>query len=81
MTYHPKSDFLRVMFERGFVADCTDYQALDEAFKAGIVPGYIGFDATAKSLHVALVAEMRRQADCADGRRDYEGGRPQLSRR
>ncbi len=58
MTYHPKSDFLRVMFERGFVADCTDYQALDEAFKAGIVPGYIGFDATAKSLHVGSLIQI-----------------------
>ena len=52
MTYHPKSDFLRVMFERGYVADCTDYQALDEALVKGIVPAYIGYDATAASLHV-----------------------------
>ena len=52
MTYHPKSDFLRVMMERGFLADCTDYQGLDEALIAGVVPAYIGFDATAKSLHV-----------------------------
>ena len=52
MTYHPKSDFLRVMFERGYVADCTDYQALDEALIKGVVPAYIGYDATAASLHV-----------------------------
>ncbi|MEI6098218.1 MAG: tyrosine--tRNA ligase [Alphaproteobacteria bacterium] len=52
MTYHPKSDFLRVMFERGFVADCTDYQALDAALAKGVVPAYIGYDATAASLHV-----------------------------
>ncbi|WP_112309147.1 tyrosine--tRNA ligase [Pseudogemmobacter bohemicus] len=52
MTYHPKSEFLRVMFERGFVADCTDYQALDEALIRGVVPAYIGYDATAASLHV-----------------------------
>ncbi len=52
MTYHPKSDFMRVMIERGFLADCTDYQGLDEALAAGVVPGYIGFDATAPSLHV-----------------------------
>ena len=51
MTYQPKSDFLRVMIERGFLADCTDYQGLDEALIAGVVPGYIGFDATATSLH------------------------------
>ena len=58
MTYHPKSDFLRVMIERGFVADCTDYQALDAAFVTGIVPGYIGFDATAKSLHVGSLIQI-----------------------
>lgn len=58
MTYHPKSDFMRVMFERGFVADCTDYQALDEAFVKGVVPGYIGFDATATSLHVGSLIQI-----------------------
>ena len=58
MTDHPKSDFLRVMTERGFLADCTDYQALDEAFVAGIVPGYIGFDATANSLHVGSLIQI-----------------------
>ena len=52
MNYHPKSDFMRVMFERGFVADCTDYQSLDEALLKGVVPAYIGYDATAPSLHV-----------------------------
>ncbi|SEW20306.1 tyrosyl-tRNA synthetase [Aliiroseovarius sediminilitoris] len=52
MTYHPKSDFMRVMIERGFLADCTDYQALDDALIAGVIPAYIGYDATAQSLHV-----------------------------
>ena len=52
MTYHPKSDFMRVMMERGFLADCTDYQGLDDALIEGVVPTYIGYDATAKSLHV-----------------------------
>ena len=58
MTYHAKSDFIRVMIERGFLADCTDYQALDDAFVAGVVPGYIGFDATAKSLHVGSLIQI-----------------------
>jgi len=58
MNYHPKSDFMRVMFERGFVADCTDYQALDEAFVKGVVPAYIGFDATATSLHVGSLIQI-----------------------
>ncbi len=58
MTYHPKSEFLRVMTERGFLADCTDYQGLDEALMAGVVPGYIGFDATASSLHVGSLIQI-----------------------
>ena len=52
MTYHPKSEFLRIMQERGFLADCTDLQALDDSLIAGAVTAYIGYDATAKSLHV-----------------------------
>ena len=52
MTYHPKSEFIRIMMERGFLADCTDYQGLDDALMRGAVPAYIGYDATAKSLHV-----------------------------
>ena len=58
MNYHPKSDFMRVMISRGFLADCTDYQALDEAFVKGVVPGYIGFDATATSLHVGSLIQI-----------------------
>ena len=52
MTYHPKSDFMQVMMTRGYLADCTDYQGLDEALSKGVVTAYIGYDATAKSLHV-----------------------------
>jgi tyrosyl-tRNA synthetase len=52
MTYHPKSDFMHIMMTRGYLADCTDYQGLDEALAKGIVPAYIGYDATAASLHV-----------------------------
>ena len=58
MTYHPKSDFMRVMIERGFLADCTDYQGLDEALIKGGQPAYIGFDATAKSLHVGSLIQI-----------------------
>ena len=58
MTYHPKSDFMRVMIERGFLADCTDYQGLDEALAKGVVPAYIGFDATAESLHVGSLIQI-----------------------
>jgi len=52
MTYHPKSDFMHIMMSRGYLADCTDYQGLDEALIKGVVPAYIGYDATAASLPV-----------------------------
>ena len=58
MTYHPKSEFMSVMIERGFLADCTDYQGLDEALIKGVVPAYIGFDATATSLHVGSLIQI-----------------------
>ncbi len=58
MTYHPKSEFMDVMIARGFLADCTDYQGLDDALSTGVVPGYIGFDATAKSLHVGSLIQI-----------------------
>ena len=58
MTYQPKSDFLNVMRSRGFLADCTDLQGLDEALLRGVVPAYIGFDATAKSLHVGSLIQI-----------------------
>ncbi len=58
MTYKPKSEFLQVMQDRGFLADCTDLEGLDEALIAGVVPGYIGFDATADSLHVGSLIQI-----------------------
>ncbi|AHD01113.1 tyrosine--tRNA ligase [Leisingera methylohalidivorans] len=58
MTYTPKSDFIAVMMERGFLADCTDYQGLDDALLSGVRPAYIGFDATAKSLHVGSLIQI-----------------------
>lgn len=58
MTYKPKSEFLQVMQSRGFMSDCTDLEGLDEALIAGVVPGYIGFDATADSLHVGSLIQI-----------------------
>ena len=53
-----KSDFLRVMTERGFIHQCTDLEALDQAASSGIVTAYIGFDATAPSLHVGSLKQI-----------------------
>jgi len=58
MTYHPKSDFMAEIMSRGFLADCTDYQALDDAFSNGVVTGYIGFDLTASSLHIGNLVQI-----------------------
>lgn len=58
MTYHPKSDFLHEMQTRGFLADCTDLQGLDDALIKGVTLAYIGFDATAKSLHVGSLIQI-----------------------
>jgi tyrosyl-tRNA synthetase len=58
MTYHPKSDFMRELMTRGFLADCTDLQGLDERLAKGVVTGYIGFDLTASSLHIGNLVQI-----------------------
>ena len=58
MAYHPKSDFLHAINERGFIADCTDLQGLDEALIKGVVPAYIGYDLTASSLHIGSLVQI-----------------------
>ncbi|MFO1208356.1 MAG: tyrosine--tRNA ligase [Amaricoccus sp.] len=62
MSKRPKSDFLDVMVARGYVADCTDMAGLDAKMAAGIVPAYVGYDATARSLHAGhlLIIMMLR---------------------
>ena len=47
-----KSEFLREVIRRGFLHQCTDLEALDQELCKGPVTAYIGFDATADSLHV-----------------------------
>ncbi|MCB1470350.1 MAG: tyrosine--tRNA ligase, partial [Rhizobiaceae bacterium] len=53
-----KSDFLRVMQERGFIHQISDETALDELFAKETVTAYIGFDATAKSLHAGSLIQI-----------------------
>ncbi len=55
---HYKSDLLRTLSERGYVHQITDAAALDELAANRIVPGYIGFDATAPSLHVGSLVQI-----------------------
>src|SRR5947207_1119702 len=47
-----KSDFLRVLSERGFIHQVSEPEALDALAKSSCVTAYIGFDCTAPSLHI-----------------------------
>ena len=53
-----RSEFLRTLVERGFLHQCTDLDALDAVATSGPVTGYIGFDATADSLHVGSLIQI-----------------------
>ncbi|MCY4285386.1 MAG: tyrosine--tRNA ligase [Thiotrichales bacterium] len=53
-----RSDFLRTLVERGFLHQCTDLEGLDVAAASERVTGYIGFDATADSLHVGSLVQI-----------------------
>ena len=54
----PKSALVRTMRDRGYIHQCTDIDALDAAAATGVVPGYIGFDMTAPSLHVGSLIQI-----------------------
>ena len=58
MTYRPKSEFLHVMRTRGYMQDCTDLEGLDARLMQGVLPTYIGYDATAPSLHVGSLLNI-----------------------
>ena len=47
-----KSEFLNILNERGFIHQCSDFESLDKHLNEETQSAYIGFDATAKSLHV-----------------------------
>jgi len=52
------SDLLRLLSERGYIHQVTDGSGLDALAAKQIVPGYIGFDATAPSLHVGSLVQI-----------------------
>ncbi len=53
-----KSDFLKTLQSRGYIHQVTHPVELDEAASNGIVTAYIGFDATAPSLHVGSLIQI-----------------------
>ena len=58
MTTTYSSDFLRLLSERGYIHQTTDAEGLDTLASKEIVTGYIGFDATAPSLHVGSLVQI-----------------------
>jgi len=53
-----KSDFLKTLRDRGYIHQITHPDELDAAAAGGVVSGYIGFDATAPSLHVGSLIQI-----------------------
>ncbi len=53
-----RSDFLRVLQERGYIHQCTDLAGLDAKACAGVVSAYVGYDATGDSLHIGHLVSI-----------------------
>jgi tyrosyl-tRNA synthetase len=53
-----KSDFLRSLHERGYIHQMTDAAALDAHANSHVISAYIGFDATADSLHIGSLVQI-----------------------
>jgi tyrosyl-tRNA synthetase len=53
-----QSSLLRLLDERGYIHQATDAEALDALASREVVPAYIGFDATAPSLHVGSLVQI-----------------------
>src|SRR5688572_21702159 len=53
-----KSDLLRALSSRGYIHQLTDAEGLDALAQRQVIPGYIGFDATAPSLHVGNLIQI-----------------------
>ncbi len=54
----PRSEFLKVLSERGFIHQASDFEGLDKAASEGRITAYIGFDCTASSLHVGSLVQI-----------------------
>ncbi len=53
-----RSELLRLLDARGYIHQITDAEGLDKLAAAGVMPGYIGFDPTAPSLHVGSLVQI-----------------------
>ncbi len=55
---HPKSDFLQILTERGFIHQTSDLDAIDQLAAKGEIIAYVGYDCTAPSLHVGSLISI-----------------------
>src|SRR5689334_24166767 len=53
-----KSDFLNILRERGFIHQCSDFEGLDALAAKGQATAYVGYDCTARSLHIGNFLTM-----------------------
>lgn len=53
-----KSDFLNTLQERGFIHQCSDFEGLDALAAKGEATAYVGYDCTARSLHIGNYLTM-----------------------
>ncbi len=53
-----RSSLLKLLDERGYIHQITDAEALDALASKQVIPGYVGYDATAPSLHVGNLVSI-----------------------
>jgi tyrosyl-tRNA synthetase len=52
------SDFMKILKERGFIHQCSDWEGVDRLALAGTLKAYVGYDCTASSLHVGSLVSI-----------------------
>jgi tyrosyl-tRNA synthetase len=57
-THAPKSDFLKILTERGFIHQTSDLEGIDALASKGELVAYVGYDCTAPSLHVGSLISI-----------------------
>jgi len=53
-----ESELLRLLDSRGYIHQLTDAEGLDKLASTTLIPGYVGFDATAASLHLGNLVQI-----------------------
>ena len=53
-----KSELVNTLSQRGYLHQCTDLDGLDAKAASSVITGYIGFDATADSLHIGSLVQI-----------------------